>query len=165
MTTICSRSLPIGSMAALARSFSWPRPVVKASRMPCRPRMKPPVGKSGPGTISRIFASGVSGFWISAMVASMISVRLCGGILVAMPTAMPDEPLISRFGHARRQHFRLLLAIVVIGPEIDGLFVDVLEQRGGDAGEPRLGVPRRPPADRHRPSRSCPGRRPADSAG
>ena len=66
--------------------------------MPCRPRMKPPVGKSGPGTISRILASGVFGFWISAMVASTISVRLCGGILVAMPTAMPDEPLTSRFG-------------------------------------------------------------------
>ena len=26
--------------------------------MPWRPRMKPPVGKSGPGTISRIFAIG-----------------------------------------------------------------------------------------------------------
>ena len=32
------------------------------------------------------------------MVASIISVRLCGGMLVAMPTAMPDEPLTSRFG-------------------------------------------------------------------
>ena len=28
----------------------------------------------------------------------MISVRLCGGMLVAIPTAMPDEPLTSRFG-------------------------------------------------------------------
>ena len=25
---------------------------------------------------------------------------LCGGMLVAMPTAMPDEPLASRFGNA-----------------------------------------------------------------
>jgi hypothetical protein len=25
--------------------------------------------------------------------------RLCGGILVAMPTAMPSEPLMSRFGN------------------------------------------------------------------
>ena len=35
------------------------------------------------------------------------SARLCGGMLVAMPTAMPDEPLTSRFGNARRQHQRL----------------------------------------------------------
>ena len=38
------------------------------------------------------------GFLMSAMVASTISVRLCGGIFVAMPTAMPSEPLSSRFG-------------------------------------------------------------------
>ena len=25
---------------------------------------------------------------------------LCGGMLVAMPTAMPEEPLASRFGKA-----------------------------------------------------------------
>ena len=29
----------------------------------------------------------------------MTSVRLCGGMLVAMPTAMPAEPLTSRFGN------------------------------------------------------------------
>ncbi len=28
----------------------------------------------------------------------MTSVRLCGGTLVAMPTAMPAEPLIRRLG-------------------------------------------------------------------
>ena len=66
--------------------------------MPWRPRMKPPVGKSGAGTISITFASGRVGSWISAMHALTISVRLCGGIFVAMPTAMPDEPLTSRFG-------------------------------------------------------------------
>ncbi len=31
-------------------------------------------------------------------VASMISVRLCGGMLVAMPTAIPEEPFTSRLG-------------------------------------------------------------------
>ena len=30
----------------------------------------------------------------------MISLRLCGGMLVAMPTAMPVEPFISRLGSA-----------------------------------------------------------------
>ena len=28
----------------------------------------------------------------------MTSRRLCGGMLVAIPTAMPDDPLMSRFG-------------------------------------------------------------------
>ena len=31
--------------------------------------------------------------------ALMTSVRLWGGMLVAMPTAMPEEPLTSRFGN------------------------------------------------------------------
>ena len=35
---------------------------------------------------------------ISAMQASISSPRLCGGILVAMPTAMPPAPLTSRLG-------------------------------------------------------------------
>ena len=35
---------------------------------------------------------------ITAFIASTTSERLCGGILVAMPTAMPEEPLIIRFG-------------------------------------------------------------------
>ena len=30
--------------------------------------------------------------------ASTTSPKLCGGILVAMPTAIPDEPLISKLG-------------------------------------------------------------------
>ncbi len=60
--------------------------------------MMPAVGKSGPGT-SCISAASVScGSSISAMQASTISPRLCGGMLVAMPTAMPAAPLTSRFG-------------------------------------------------------------------
>ena len=39
--------------------------------------------------------------------ASQISCRLWGGMLVAMPTAMPDAPLASKLGTARRQHHRL----------------------------------------------------------
>ena len=31
--------------------------------------------------------------------ASIVSPRLCGGMFVAMPTAMPEEPLTSRFGN------------------------------------------------------------------
>ena len=75
------------------------------------------------------------------MVALMISVRLCGGMLVAMPTAMPDDPLTSRFGTRVGRTSGSDFAVVVVGPEIDGFLVDVLQQRGGDAGEARLGVP------------------------
>ena len=32
------------------------------------------------------------------MVPSITSERLCGGILVAIPTAIPDAPLTSRLG-------------------------------------------------------------------
>ena len=39
-----------------------------------------------------------SGLSISISTALATSRRLCGGMLVAMPTAMPLEPLTSRFG-------------------------------------------------------------------
>ena len=60
--------------------------------------MNPAVGKSGPGTICISSPSVICGFSMSAMQAATISPRLCGGMFVAMPTAMPDEPLMSRFG-------------------------------------------------------------------
>jgi hypothetical protein len=60
--------------------------------------MKAPVGKSGPGSFRMSWPRVASGCLISSIVASMTSERLCGGMLVAMPTAMPAEPLTSRFG-------------------------------------------------------------------
>ena len=60
-------------------------------------RISPPVGKSGPFTWrhslridERIIDHGDEGV--------DNSVRLCGGIFVAMPTAIPDAPLTSKFG-------------------------------------------------------------------
>ena len=58
----------------------------------------PPVGKSGPGASFISSSSEISGLSIWAAVASMISRRLCGGMLVARPTAMPLAPLTKRFG-------------------------------------------------------------------
>ena len=66
--------------------------------MPAVPLMMPAVGKSGPGMYSIRPSTSISGFSISAMHALIASVRLCGGMLVAMPTAIPAEPLTSRFG-------------------------------------------------------------------
>ena len=40
-----------------------------------------------------------SGLSIIIRQASITSPRLCGGMFVAMPTAMPEEPLTSRFGY------------------------------------------------------------------
>jgi hypothetical protein len=45
-----------------------------------------------------ISSSVASGLSITSASASAISVRLCGGISVAMPTAMPDAPLSRRLG-------------------------------------------------------------------
>ncbi len=66
--------------------------------MPARPTTMLPVGKSGPLTCfirSSTFASGLS---ISSTIASTISASRCGGMFVAIPTAIPDEPFTSRFG-------------------------------------------------------------------
>ncbi len=61
--------------------------------------MMPPVGKSGPLTHFRSVFDFASGLSIRCSAASQSSAALCGGIEVAMPTAMPCEPLASRFGN------------------------------------------------------------------
>ena len=81
-----------------------------------------------------------SGLSIIAMVAVMTSFRLCGGMFVAMPTAMPDEPLTSRFGNAGRKNLRLRQVVVEVRREVDRVLVDVREQLGRDPHEPRFGV-------------------------
>ena len=97
-TMIAWRSLRTSSNAATPRTGIDPRPVLYALVMPARPWITPPVGKSGPGTMRSSSSSVMPGFAISARSASTISPRLCGGMFVAMPTAMPDAPLTRRFG-------------------------------------------------------------------
>src|SRR6187200_592605 len=58
-----------------------------------------PVGKSGPFTCRASRSESIVGSSIIATSAETISRRLCGGMLVAIPTAMPAEPLTSRFGN------------------------------------------------------------------
>ena len=78
-----------------------PRPVSYASRIPSSPTILPPVGRSGPGT-NRIRSSrSASGLAIRCRAAATTSTRLCGAMLVAMPTAMPAAPLTSRLGTPR----------------------------------------------------------------
>ena len=132
--------------------------------MPWRPKMKPAVGKSGPGMSFISSSIDVDGSSMSAIAPSMISPRLCGGMLVAMPTAMPVVPLISRFGTLRRQDRRLELLVVVVRLPVDGLFVDVRQHLGGELRHAALRCNAWPRRDRRRWSRSCPGRRRAGSA-
>ena len=58
----------------------------------------PPVGKSGP--FMNCISCSVEALGWSSMYtqASIVSPRLWGGMLVAMPTAMPAEPFTSRLG-------------------------------------------------------------------
>ncbi len=60
--------------------------------------MIPAVGKSGAGTSSISSSPDSCGLASSARQAFAVSVRLCGGMLVAMPTAIPELPFTSRFG-------------------------------------------------------------------
>lgn len=57
-----------------------------------------PVGKSGAGMCCMSCALLMSGCSTSARRAATTSCTLCGGIFVAIPTAMPCVPLISRCG-------------------------------------------------------------------
>ena len=60
--------------------------------------MYPPVGKSGPLTCFMSFSTSVSGSSIIPTIASTTSASRCGGMFVAMPTAIPADPLINKFG-------------------------------------------------------------------
>ena len=70
----------------------------------------------------------------------MTSRRLCGGMLVAMATAMPSLPLTSRLGNRAGQDGRDLVLARVVVLEVDRVLIDPVEQVGGDVGEAALGV-------------------------
>ena len=101
MTTICHCPRPRSSTAQRALSRKLPRPVRYASLIADRGSMMiPPVGKSGPWMKSSSVSSRAFGALIRCRQAPTSSSMLCGGMLVAIPTAIPDEPLASRFGNA-----------------------------------------------------------------
>ena len=93
-----SRPCLLASIYARARIITFPRPVSYADLSPSIPIRKAPVGKSGPFICSIRSSQVASGFSIKCTSPAITSLRLCGGILVAMPTAMPSDPLISRPG-------------------------------------------------------------------
>ena len=66
--------------------------------MPSRPIIIAPVGKSGPFIVFINSSIVISGLSIICNTPSITSVKLCGGIFVAIPTAIPEEPFTKRFG-------------------------------------------------------------------
>ena len=58
----------------------------------------PPVGKSGPGMYSISSSVVISSLSIYAHTASTTSLRLCVGIFVVIPTAIPSAPFTKRLG-------------------------------------------------------------------
>ena len=103
----------------------------------------PAVGKSGAGMISISSSIDASGFFSRCWQASTTSFRLCGGMFVAMPTAMPPEPLTSRFGSFDGMTSGSLLAAVVVRAEVDRLLVEIGEHLVRDLGQADLGVAHR----------------------
>ena len=82
-----------------------------------------------------------SGLSISAMIAAMTSRRLCGGMFVAMPTAMPDEPLTSRFGNAAGRTFGSCRRSSKLGAKSTVFLSMSASSSIAIAREPRFGVP------------------------
>ena len=64
-------------------------------------------------------------------------------MFVAIPTAIPDDPLTSRFGKRAGQDRGLPPRLVVVGDEVDGVRVDVAKDLGRDPREARFRIAHR----------------------
>ena len=71
---------------------------------------------------------------------STTSPRLWGGMLVAMPTAMPEEPLMSRFGTLVGRTIGSWSDSSKFGVKFDRVLVDVGQELVGDLGQSRASV-------------------------
>ena len=100
----------------------------------------PPVGKSGPGTYFRSVRLRAFGVSIRCSAASHNSAILCGGIDGRHADRDALRAVRQQVGECRRQHHRLLRQAVVVRPEVDGVFVDAVEQKSRRLGQPRFGV-------------------------
>ena len=59
------------------------------------------------------------------------------------PHGDPGRAIDEQVGETRRQRQRLLLGLVVVGPEVDGVGLDLAQHLGGEARQTRLGVTHR----------------------
>ena len=103
VTIILLLPFAIVSIFVTLRTFILPRPVRYASSVPRVPRIIPPVGKSGPLIIGKsssisVSLSSLTRLSIILTTAAITSFKLCGGIFVAIPTAIPCVPFTSKLG-------------------------------------------------------------------
>ena len=117
----------------VARVRKVPRPVSYASRIPSSPTIRPPVGRSGPGT-NRIRSSSVGvRVAIRCRAAAMTSPRLCGGHVGRHADRDAGGAVDEQVREGRGQDRGLLLLAVVVRPEVDDVLVDAVDHqhRGG----------------------------------
>ncbi len=105
--------------------------------------MMPPVGKSGPGMmlhqlVERDVRVGDQGQRGVDHLAGVVG-RDVGGHADGDAAAAVDQQV----GEGGRQHLRLLVLLVVVRAEIDGVLVDVGQHVHGGAGQAALGVAHR----------------------
>ena len=128
------------SMCVRARMTIRPRPERYASRIPSRPRMIPPVGKSGPLMCLVSRSTSIVGSSIIATSASTTSPRLCGRNVRRHADRDTGRAVDEQVRQPRRQDRRLAARLVVVRLEVDGVRVDVAEHLGRHSREPALRV-------------------------
>ena len=98
LTIILCLLLLVSSISASARTVIFPLPVKYASFIPSLPIIMPSVGKSGPLIIDNNSSSVTLSSSIILIIPFITSVKLWGGMFVAIPTAIPEDPLINSVG-------------------------------------------------------------------
>ncbi len=162
MTILC---LPRSStISALPRIAIDPRPVLYASRIASCPRIVPPVGKSGPLTMSQMSSSVADRDRRSTRRSRrLISLRLCGGMLVAMP----DRDAARSVDRAAAAGVRAGRSARRLGCRSwERIRRSLYRCRPRRRARSAPSAPRcsgKPPAGPDRSNRSFRGRRPADS--
>ena len=128
------------SMCARPRTRIRPRPERYASRIPSRPRMIPPVGKSGPLMCWREPLD----VDVGVVDHRDHGVDRLGEVVRRDVRRHPDcdagGAVDEQVREPGRKHGGLALGAVVVRDEVDRVLVDVAQQLGGHRGEPRLGV-------------------------
>ena len=108
--------------------------------MPARPRTMPPVGKSGPGDEAHQLVDGDVGIVDIGDAGVDDLAQIVGRHIGRHADGDAAGAIDQEIGKARRQDGRLDRGVVVIGLVVDGILVDVVEQRRGGARQPGLGI-------------------------
>ncbi len=150
---------------ARARTTMWPRPVRYASRIPARPKMMPPVGKSGPcTTLQEVLVRHVR-VVDDAHDAVDDLAEVVRRDVRGHPDGDARRAVHEEVREFRREDDRLLPRLVVVRDEVDRVLLDVREAAPRPRASSALPCTARPPRCPRRRSRSCPARPRAGSGG